>query len=576
MAHDYPIILVVDDELPALDALNAALVRRFGSDYRILAESSALIALNRMRELKSAGAEFALVIADQWMPELNGLAFLTESRAIDPDAKRALLVAWGDRHAGQAILRGCAFGQLHNYLTKPFAPAEVNLYPQIGEFLVEWTRAHRPALELVRVVDAEHSRRGHEISELLQRNGIPHGFHAVTSAEGRQLLIDAGIEGCALPAVVNFDGTALCNPTNGELADLLGVSSRRREACDVVVVGSGPAGLAAAVYASSEGLRTVVVEREAIGGQAGMSTLIRNYLGFPRGITGAELAQRAYQQAWLFGTKFVFGREAASLRAVGSERIVTLSDGTALSARTVLIATGARYRRLMVPSLERFVGAGVFYTALTDPRVIRGHDAYVVGAGNSAGQAVVHIAQQARKVTLLVRGSSLGATMSDYLVQQIQHLANVEVRFRTEVVGAGGDEMLTSLELEDRTTGHRETVPSRMLFVLIGAWPNTDWLASTVARDDHGYVLTGRALELAHGWRYPSRPPLRLETSMPGVFAAGDVRARSSKRVASAVGEGAVVVQLMHEFLAPSVTLEGERPERTSAAPRMDSAPPPA
>jgi thioredoxin reductase (NADPH) len=550
MHRALPILFVVDDEPKALEALTSALARRFGADYAVLGEGSPHAALERMRALKDRNAEFALVIADQQMPEMDGLSFLTRSRAIDPEAKRALLVAWGDRRSAPAILRGCAFGQLDNYLLKPFEPAEVHLYPVITEFLMEWTRGHRPPLELVRVVGGEHSRRTNEVVELLERNGIPHGFHDLRSEEGRALLAATGLQGCALPVVIAQDGGALCNPSNGELADLLGVSSRRRQACDVVVVGGGPAGLAAAVYAASEGLRTVVVEREAIGGQAAMSTLIRNYLGFPRGITGAELAQRAYQQAWLFGTRFVFGREASGLRARHSERIVTLSDGSAISCRAVLIATGARYRRLEVPSLERFVGAGVFYTALTDPRILRGRDAFVVGGGNSAGQAVVHLAQHARTVTLLLRGGALGKGMSDYLVRQIRHLDNVEVRLHTEVVGGEGEEMLTSLELHDRARDRRETVPARMLFVLIGAWPHTLWLEGTIVRDVRGFLLTGRDLELARGWRHPARPPLRLETSIPGVFAVGDVRAGSSKRVASAVGEGAVAVQLVHEYIA--------------------------
>lgn len=555
-------MFLVDDDASALEALAAALDRRFGSDYRVVAERSPTAALERMRALKARGEELALVIADQWMPELPGLEFLTQARAIDPEAKRALLVSWGDRRSGPAILQGCAFGQLDNYLLKPFEPAEVHLYPFITEFLVEWTRVHRPPLERVRVIGGEHSRRTHEVLELLKRNAIPHGFHDVSSDEGRRMLAERGLQGCALPAVITQDGEALCNPSHGELADLLGASSRRRRACDVVVVGSGPAGLAAAVYAASEGLRTMVVEREAIGGQAAMSTLIRNYLGFPRGISGAELAQRAYQQAWLFGTKFVFGREASGLKADGAKRIVTLSDGTALTCRAVLIATGALYRRLEVPALERFVGAGVFYTALTDPRIIHGHEAFVVGGGNSAGQAVVHLAQHARKVTLLLRGDALEKGMSDYLVRQIRHLDNVEVRSQTEVVGADGEEMLTSLELYDGKRDRRETVPARMLFVLIGAWPHTTWLEGTLARDRRGFLLTGRALELAQGWRDPTRPPLGLETSMPGVFAVGDVRAGSSKRVATAVGEGSTAVQLVHDYLTAAESAEPQTPTR--------------
>lgn len=564
-----PVILLVDDDSDSLEQLRQALDRRYGSDYRVIAQASARRALEQLERCQRSDEGVALVIADQWMDEMPGIDVLRKAHELHPDAQRALLVHWGDRRAQPTIIEGCAFGQIENYLQKPWHPAEIYLYPQVGDLLAAWTRAHGPRMELVRVVGEHPSPRVHEIRELLARSGIPHGFYPLHTETGARLLERAGLDGSRLPVLILLDGHALVCPSNEELADALGASDLERRSADLAIVGGGPAGLAAAVYAASEGLSTLVIEREAIGGQAGTSSLIRNYLGFPGGISGSDLAQRAYQQAWLSGAKFVFARAAVRLRASGCERILTLSDGREITARAVLIASGADYRRLGVPALERFKGTGVFYTALSfetpsDARLMKDKTVMVVGAGNSAGQAVVHLAKNARRVLLVCRGQGLEANMSDYLVRDITRRPNVELRFRTEVVDGSGDLTLRSVVLSRRDTGERETVQVDALFVLIGSEPRTDWLDGALERNPQGFIVTGRELSLAHvGWGL-ERPPLPLETSMPGVFAVGDARLGSVKRVASAVGEGAVAVRYIHEYLAACVELP-ERPAETLA-----------
>jgi thioredoxin reductase (NADPH) len=543
---DRPVIVIVDDEPTALAAMLDALNRRFGADYRVVPYLSAQQGLDGIAKMQKEGDEIALVVADQWMPEMQGNEFLGRARVLAPNAKRALLVGWGDRTASRTILQACALGELDNYLYKPWAPAEVHLYPLVSEFLAEWTRVHRPAMELVRVVGDEHSPRANEIQEFLGRNGVPHGFYASGSRSATRVLEEHGIEARPVPIVILLDGSALFDPTNAQIADAIGGGPHDLR-CDVAIVGAGPAGLAAAVYAGSEGLRTLVVERYVVGGQAGASSLIRNYLGFPRGIGGAELAQRAYQQAWLFGARYVFAREVVRVRAEGEKRIVSLSDQREIVARAVVIATGARYRRLEVPAIEPFEGRSVFYTTFGDPRVLHDLDIAVVGGGNSAGQAVVHLSRFARRVTLVVRSESLEAGMSDYLVQQIRHTPNVEVRLRSEIVDGGGGHRIEKVSIQDRATGSVDVVPVRMVFVLIGALPHTGWLEGVVQRDARGFVATGEDVS-PESWHL-SRRPLRFETSMPGVFAAGDVRLGSLQRVASAVGEGALVVQQVHAFL---------------------------
>ena len=541
-----PTILVVDDEPTALASMLDALTRRFGGDYRVEPHLSAPSALDAVARLKADGEEIALVIADQWMPGMTGDEFLGQVRAIEPTAKRALLVSWGDREASPVILQACALGKLDNYLYKPWVPAEVHLYPYVSEFLAEWTRLHRPGMELIHIVGDELSTRANEIRELLDRNGIPYGFHPAGTPQAEQLVDKHDARDQQRPLVFLLDGSMLANPSDAEIMDGVGESPDTLH-CDVAVVGGGPAGLTAAVYAGSEGLGTLVVERHVIGGQAGASSLIRNYLGFPRGISGAELTQRAYQQAWLFGAKFVFSREAVALRLSGTTRVLRLSDGREIGASSVIVATGAKYRRLEVPELEHFVGISIFYTTFGETRLVRGLDVAVVGGGNSAAQAVVHLARFARTVTLIVRGTSLARTMSDYLVQQIRGTANVRVRLESEVVGGDGTERLETLQIRDRAHGEVETIPARFLFVLIGAMPHTDWLQGTVERDAKGFIPTGHRVDPTL-WPL-QRPPMSFETSVPGVFAVGDVRLDSMKRVASAVGEGAGAIQNVHQYL---------------------------
>jgi thioredoxin reductase (NADPH) len=541
-----PVIVVVDDEPDALAALLDALTRRFGGDYRVMPYLSAHAALDAICKSKEEGEEIALVIADQRMPEMMGREFLARARSIIPTAKRALMVAWGDREASPTILQACALGELDNYLYKPWAPAEIHLYPLISEFLAEWTRIYRPGMELIRIVGDEQSARSNEIRELLNRNGVPYGFHPAGSVPANRLVEERGAELTAMPVVFLHDGTVLVDPTDAEIMDAIGESPHEL-ACDVAVVGAGPAGLTAAVYAGSEGLRTLVIERHVIGGQAGASSLIRNYLGFPRGISGAELTQRAYQQAWLFGAKFVFAREVTRLRQRGAQKILTLSDGREILTTAVVVGTGAKYRRLDVPSLERFVGRSIFYTTFGESRLVSDLDVAVAGGGNSAGQAAIHLAGFARRVTLIVRANALGKGMSDYLVRQIRSTPSIDVRLDSEIVGGEGGDHLETLMIQNNKRNTTETVRATLLFALIGATPHTDWLAGVVQRDAKGFIVTGHDIDLG-AWPIQRRP-MSFETSMPGLFAIGDVRLGSTKRVASAVGEGASAAENIHRYL---------------------------
>jgi thioredoxin reductase (NADPH) len=554
------LIIVVDSESDALAAMLDALTRRFDADYRVVPYLSSCDALAGVRKSKEENEEIALVIAAQRMPEMTGREFLSSVRSIVPTAKRALLVEWGDREVSPTVLQACALGELDNYLYKPWALAEIHLYPYIGEFLAEWTRIHRPGMELISVVGDDQATRSHEIRELLNRNGIPFGFHQAGSTTANRLIEQRGTEIKAIPALFLHDGTVLFDPTDAEIMDAVGESPRALN-CDVAVVGAGPSGLTAAVYAGSEGLRTLVIERHVIGGQAGASSLIRNYLGFPRGISGAELTQRAYQQAWLFGAKFVFSRAVTGLCSRGTKKVLMLSDGREVAATAVLIATGAKYKSLDVPALQRFVGVSVFYTTFGETRFVQDLDVAVIGGGNSAGQAAIHLAGFARRVTLAVRANSLEKGMSDYLVQQIRSIKNIEVRLGAEVVGGEGGERLETLDILAKTSGTVERISATVVFVLIGATPNTDWLGPEVQRTSKHFIVTGHDVDLR---KWPlERPPMSFETSMPGVFAVGDVRLGSMKRAASAVGEGAGAVQNIHQYMEGG--LSAVQDERQSA-----------
>lgn len=545
-----PLIMLVDDRPHGLYALRDAIDRRFGADYRTIAHVSVRAAIEELTRAKRDGEDVALVIADQWMPEMQGRELLRHVQALHPDARRALLVGWGDTRAADTILQGCAAKDLDNYILKPWSPEEVHLYPAVGEFLAEWARRHGPRLELVRVISEMPSPRGSELRDLLERNGVPFGMYDASSQAGRKLIDEVGLDRTRLPAIVTFDGRILYDPTNADIADAIGVSGPTDLTCDVAIVGAGPAGLAAAVYAASEGLRTIVIERLAVGGQAGESSLIRNFLGFPRGITGADFAQRAYQQAWLFGAEYVLARHVIDLRADGDRRIISLDDGREIHARGVIIATGATYRRLDPPRINRFEGRGVLYYAGEDvARALAGQDLVVCGGGNSAGQAVVHLAKRARRVVHVVRGSALAASMSAYLIDEIIRLPNVDLRLDTEIVDADGAQFLERLTLRNRRTNTVEQIPTSALFVMIGALPHSDWLAGSVECDGTGFIVTGSDVAADARVRFGDREPMLVETSMPGVFAVGDVRHGSTKRIASAAGEAAVAVAALHKYL---------------------------
>jgi len=550
-----PVFLVVDEDPSAVETLVGDLERRFHADYRAMGETSAQAALERLGALRDAGEQVALIICYESMGAMPGSELLARSRSSYPDAKRILLIDFGDRRMLDVIARGMALGHVEYYLTKPWRPRQHLLYPVVGEALVAWTRFNSPGFALVRVVGDHWDPVSFELRDALERNNVPYAFYDRDSPEGSELLqhLDEVPDN---PVVFLADGRVLTSYTQADIAEALGAPVRPKlDAYDLVVVGAGPAGLSAAVYGASEGLSTLVLESTAMGGQAGTSSRIRNFLGFPTGVSGGELAERALQQAWMFGAEFVFINGATGLSDGGDGLVVALAEGGQVTARAVLLATGVSYRQLEAPGIADLVGAGVFYgSALSEAPAVKDQDVFIVGAGNSAGQAAIYLAKSARSVTLLVRGDSLANSMSDYLVTEIDATPRVHVRLRTEVAAARGDYRLTELVLRDRATGRGETVPAAALFVMIGATPHTGWLPGGVARDRHGFILTGRDLP-GNDRVEPGQPiPLPLETSLPGVFAAGDVRAGSVKRVASAVGEGSVTIPQIHQHLQRQAT----------------------
>jgi thioredoxin reductase (NADPH) len=547
-----PVLVVVDDEETSLRALKRELESRYGAHYQVVSSSSAEMALARLAELKSAGADVPLVLADQQMPGTDGTQLLARVRQFFPTARRGLLISFGDQSAPAPFLEAAALGWLEFYLAKPSWSPDEQFHRVITGSLEEWWReqgGRGGRGELVTVIGDDPSARVHEIRDLLARNSIPFGFYPSDSPEGRAALRRLGVSEPAGPVVSLYTGVVLVDPANVAVAKALGLDVRPTgRVYDVVIVGAGPAGLAAAVYAASEGLSTALLEREAFGGQAGTSSRIRNYLGFPDGVSGGELAQRAYQQAWVFGTHLVYGNPATSLAKDRDTLVVGLEDGSETRARAVVIAGGVSYRRLQVPELEGLAGAGVFYGAGTiEAQAIAGKPAFVVGGGNSAGQAALHLSKYARQVTILVRSQTLAASMSDYLIRQIQAAPNVDVRYRCEVAGGGGSGHLEQLLLRDRDSGEAELVPAAGLFVLIGAQPFTSWLPEAVRRDQWGFILTGP--DTGQDWPL-QRAPFLLETTTPGVFAVGDVRHGPMKRVAAAVGDGSTAVRLIHDYLA--------------------------
>jgi len=546
-------ILAVDDDVAVSQAVARDLRRRYGADYRIVRATSGEEALDTLRELALRGRPVALIATDQRMPKMTGIEFLEQARPLVPEAKLVLLTAYADT---DVAIRAINEIGLDHYLLKPWDPAEERLYPVLDELLDDWRRDHPGELVDLRVVGHRWSERSHEIKTFLARNHVPYLWLDVElDPEGQRLAGLARASADDLPLVLLPDREALRSPTPRDIADALGLRTVAQQPLyDLCIVGAGPAGLAAAVYGASEGLRTVVVEREAPGGQAGQSAAIENYLGFPRGLSGGDLAQRAVAQCLRFGAEMVVAVDVAGLETRGPVRAVTFADGNSIEARAVLVATGVSYRHLEAPGVNTFTGRGVYYGAsAADAKQCEGEVVYMVGAANSAGQAVLNFSRSAKRVVLLVRGGSLEESMSAYLMDRIRAAANVDVRLNTEIVEGRGDSHLTGLVLSDRVSALREEVQTNWLFVFIGASPRTDWLGGEVARDEHGFILTGQDLLAGDDRRWPlSRPPLPLETSLPGVFAAGDVRLESMKRVASAVGEGSMAVHFVHRYLATS------------------------
>ncbi len=547
-----PVLLLVHDSRTR-DRVEAELRKRYGADYQVLTTGSVLEALDVLGHLRDDQRQVSLVLADQWLPEATGTELLARVRQLHPAARRVLLITWGDQASAEPMQRATVLGDIDAYVVKPGTPPDEHFHRFVTEQLDEWGRSNLPGLEVVRVVGEEWAARSHELRELLGRNGIPFGFYSASSPDGQRVLEEARAAGKALPAVVLFDGRILADPSNTEVGEALGVQTKPGGCYDVTVIGAGPAGLAAAVYGASEGLSTVVLEPEAIGGQAGTSSLIRNYLGFPTGVSGGDLAVRAYTQASNFGAEYVYGNPATGLRPEGSELVVTVADGSEVRSRAVIVATGMAYRRLGIPALDALTGAGVFYgAAASEAKAMKDSEVFVVGGANSAGQAAVHLARYAAQVTVLVRGRSLADSMSEYLIREIESAPNIAVRYGVAVTGGTGQSRLEHLTLTDLESGAAETVDAVALFVLIGAEPRTQWLPDAVRRDQSGFVVTGT--DLLQGGRpdeqWPlQRVPMFLESSLPGVFAVGDVRHGSVKRVASAVGEGSIAIRLVHDHL---------------------------
>ncbi len=536
-----PVILVVEPEAEASDTVEQ-LVVRYSRDYTIVVDPDVVSASQRMRALAESASDVALILADR---ASNGAMLLDEARTVHPQARRGLLLNWNEsRSYREEIAVAFARRQAEGFVTKPSGAPDEGFHRSVTELLDEWWRIRGPRTTAVHIVGAERTARVYEMCDLLQRHSMPFAFQRADSEAGAAILQTVGATVNTAPVVVLQDGRTFVDPSNLELADALGARTRPGSGIyDLIVVGGGPAGLSAAVYAESEGLRTALVEPTAMGGQAGTSSMIRNYLGFPRGISGAELAARAFEQAILFGTEMIYGHAATGLRVDGGLRTVQLDDGTDVPARAVVIATGVSYRTLDIPSVEAFNGVGVYYgAASSEAAALAGQDVFVVGGGNSAGQAALYLAKFASRVTILVRGESLAESMSEYLITEIDATPNIDLTYGVEVVGGAGDGRLETIDIRRPPSGAVDTLRAAALFILIGAEPFTQWLPADVARDDWGFVMTGPSEET------PSR--LLFESTLPGVFAVGDVRRDSIKRVASAVGEGAVCVRLVHQYLA--------------------------
>ena len=545
-----PVILAVDDDFSVLEAVVQDLRRHFGDRYRVLRASSGQAALDLCQQLETRGDKVALFLSDQRMPGMAGVEFLAATMERFPDAMRALLTAYADT---DAAIRAINTAKIHYYLTKPWDPPEEKLYPVLDDLLVFWSGKSRPGYEGIRVVGTRFAAKAHELRDFLTKNNVPYQWlDPAQSNEAEDLLKQRGMAAADLPAVLFGDGTSLSQPSRVELASKIGLRTEAKsDFYDLIVIGAGPAGLAAAVYAASEGLCTLVIEPEAPGGQAGSSSRIENYLGFPSGISGSDLAQRAYMQASRFGAEFLSQR-VVSLRTENGYQFLKLEDGREVSSLVCLMSMGVNYRQLDVPGAQRLEGAGVYYgAAQTEAKSCKDEHVFVVGGANSAGQAAMHFAKYARKVTMVVRGPSLEKSMSKYLIDQIAGTSNIEVLVNAAILEASGNEHLDCLRIS--TPEGERNEPANGLFTFIGAAPETNWLPASILRDEKGFVLSGQDLKvdgkLPAVWK-EQRDPYLLETSVPGVFVAGDLRHGSVKRVASAVGEGSIAVQFMHQYLA--------------------------
>lgn len=548
-----PILMAVDDDPDVLRTVERDLRRQYGSRYRILCAGSGAAALDLLRQLQNRHETAALFLVDQRMPHMSGVEFLGRAMALFPGAKRVLLTAYADT---EAAIQAINSARVDYYRLKPWDPPDEHLYPILDDLLDDWQATYRPPFEGIRVIGPRWSPGSHQVKDFLARNEVPYRWLDIEATpEAHRILAEAGADTPHLPVVLFPDGTHLAEPTTAQVAEKLGLRIHaERDYYDLVIVGGGPAGLAAAVYGASEGLRTALVEREVPGGQAGSSSRIENYLGFPVGLSGGDLARRAVAQARRFGVEILSPQEVTGLRVADPYRYVTLADGAEVSCHALLIATGVQYRRLEVPGVAELTGAGIYYgAALTEAFSCTGDDVYIVGGANSAGQAAMYFSRFARTVTILVRGASLEEGMSQYLIDEIADQPNISVRTRTEVIAAQGEGHLQALTLLNNATNEQETIPATALFIFIGAAPRTAWLAGVVERDDYGFILSGPDLtrdgDRPRGWQL-ARAPFLLETSVPGIFVAGDVRHRSVKRVASSVGEGAMAVMFIHQYLA--------------------------
>jgi thioredoxin reductase (NADPH) len=547
-----PVIVAIDDDPQVLRAIERDLRSRFGSAYRIIAADSGATALDVVRRLKLRSAPVALFLADQRMPGMTGVEFLAAAREIYPDARRVLPTAYADTEVAITAINTI---QLDHYLLKPWDPPEDRLYPILEDVLGDWQAGYRPPYEGIRVVSHRWSPRAHEIKDYLARNQIPYRWlDAEADPEASELAASTGVDAARDPMVVFADGSHLVAPSNAEIAAKIGLRTKAAlPYYDLVIVGGGPSGLAAAVYGASEGLKTLMVEREAPGGQAGTTSRIDNYLGFPVGLSGADLARRAVAQATRLGAEILTPQEVVGVTVEDTYKVVRLSDGSQVSCKALVVSTGVEYRKLDLPDANRLAGSGIYYGgATTEAPFYRGERVAVMGGGNSAGQAAVYLARFAEHVTVLVRSNSLASGMSAYLVDQIGETANITVRVSTNVVGVRGDEVLEGVDITDASAGPTESLPVAAMFVFIGQAPRTDWLGDLVERDKGGFVLTGTDLATGDhlkGWPL-ERQPYLLETNVPGILCAGDVRSGSVKRIASSVGEGAMAVRFVHQVLA--------------------------